>query len=282
MAKEINYKELGFKCGIETHQQLEGKKLFCDCPTLNIREGGEIKVLRKLRAVIGETGEIDKAAAEASAKGKSFHYLGDSKDVCLVDIDEEPPHPINQEAVKTVLIVAKLLNAKIVDEIQVMRKTVVDGSNTSGFQRTALVAYDGYIKTSKGKIRIPTIFLEEEACQKLKETKDSVSYRLDRLGIPLIEIATEPDIVDNEHAKETAEKIGMILRSTGRVKRGIGTIRQDINVSIKKRKRVEIKGVQNLGLIAKTIEQEIKRQRGLIEENEKFKSEVRKALPDGK
>jgi Glu-tRNA(Gln) amidotransferase subunit E-like FAD-binding protein len=274
----LNYKELGFRCGIEAHQQLEGLKLFCSCPTTNSRKGEDIKVERKLRAVIGETGEVDKAAAFEMSKGKKINYIGNRKEACLVELDEEPPHEINKEAVETALVIANLLNAKVVDEIQVMRKTVVDGSNTTGFQRTALVAYDGYIETSKGKVRIPTICLEEEACQKVSEDKDSITYRLDRLGIPLIEIATEPDIVDNEHAKETAEKLGMILRSTGKVKRGIGTIRQDVNVSIKGSSRVEIKGFQELKLIPKVVETEVKRLMGLKEKN---KPEVRKFNPDG-
>jgi len=274
----LNYKELGFKCGIEAHQQLEGLKLFCNCPTTNSRKGDDIKVNRKLRAVIGETGEVDKAAAFEMSKCKKINYIGNRREACLVELDEEPPHEINKEALETVLIIAKLLNAKVVDEVQVMRKTVVDGSNTTGFQRTALVAYDGYVETSKGKVRIPSICIEEEACQRVSEDKDSITYRLDRLGIPLIEIATEPDIVDNEHAKETAEKLGMILRSTGKVKRGIGTIRQDVNVSIKGSSRVEIKGFQELKLIPKVVETEVKRLMALKEKNE---PEVRKFNPDG-
>jgi len=157
-----------------------------------------------------------------------------------------------------------------------MRKTVVDGSNTSGFQRTALVAYDGYVETSKGKVRISSICLEEEAAQRLKNDDNSTNYRLDRLGIPLIEIATEPDIIDNEHAKETAEKLGMILRSTGKVKRGLGTIRQDVNVSIKGHPRVEIKGFQDLKSMLKVIELEVIRQ----QKEQKGQSHVRRVNPD--
>ncbi|GAF96681.1 unnamed protein product, partial [marine sediment metagenome] len=149
-----------------------------------------------------------------------------STSTCLVELDEEPPRPINQEAIGIALEISLLLKAKIIDEIQVMRKIVIDGSNVSGFQRTALIATDGYIETSLGEVRIPVICLEEEAAKKIKETKDSATYRLDRLGIPLIEIATEPDIKNPEHAKETASLLGMILRSTGKVKRGLGTIRQ--------------------------------------------------------
>lgn len=274
----VDYEKLEFKCGVECHQQLEGKKLFCSCPTTNSSAEPNIHVERRLRAVIGETGEVDVAAAYEMAKGRKFVYLGDSADVCEVELDEEPPHSINPEAVKTALIIAKLLHAKIVDEIQVMRKIVVDGSNVSGFQRTALVGYDGFIETSKGKVRVPVICLEEEACQKVEAGKDSVTYRLDRLGIPLIEIGTAPDIKNPEHAKETAEKIGMILRSTGRVKRGIGTIRQDVNVSIKGRSRVEIKGFQELKSIPLVIENEIKRLLALKIKNE---PEVRKAEEDG-
>ncbi len=276
--EKINYDKLGFKCGIECHQQLEGLKLFCDCPTINSSAKPDICVERRLRAVIGETGEVDIAAAYETAKAKKFIYLGDSADVCDVELDEEPPHSINQEAVKTALMVAKLLNCKVVDEVQVMRKTVVDGSNVTGFQRTALVGYDGYIETSRGNVGIPVLCLEEEACQKVKTDKDSVTYRLDRLGMPMLEIATDASIKDNLHAKEVAEKIGMILRSTGRVKRGIGTIRQDVNVSIKGRSRVEMKGFQDLRNIPNVIENEIKRLMALKKKNE---PEVRKVEPDG-
>jgi len=272
---ELDYRKLDFKCGLECHQQLEGLKLFCSCPALNLRNTEpDIVFERKLRAVIGETGEVDKAAAFEMAKGKKFIYEGDSKDCCLVEMDEEPPHPINPEAVRVALEIALLLNAKIVDEIQVMRKTVVDGSNVSGFQRTALIAYDGVLPTSKGLVKIPVVCLEEEACQKLGDTK----YRLDRLGIPLIEIATAADTKDPEHAKEVAEKLGMILRSTGKVKRGIGTIRQDVNVSIKGKNRIEIKGFQDVKSMAKIIEKEIERQLKLSKKEEPH---VRKVESDG-
>ena len=275
-----DYKSIGFKAGLEIHQQLDGKKLFCDCPTLNSDKEADMRAERRLRAVAGEMGGVDKAALHEAGKSKRFLYEGSSEDCCLVEFDEEPPKPINQDALDTVLVVAKLLNAKIADEVQVMRKTVIDGSNTSGFQRTALVAVDGFIETSKGKIHVPTICLEEEASQKAEDTKEYTKYRLDRLGIPLIEIGTSADIVDAEHAKEVASALGMILRSTGKVKRGLGTIRQDVNVSIKGGARTEIKGFQELKSIPKVIENEILRQEELIKEGKKIREEVRKAEPD--
>jgi Glu-tRNA(Gln) amidotransferase subunit E-like FAD-binding protein len=277
----MDYESIGFRCGIEIHQQLEGKKLFCNCPTLNSTKQPDIKVMRRLRAVAGETGEIDIAAQHEMQKARTIQYLGNSEDVCLVELDEEPPHEINRDALKAAVETALLCNARIVDEVQVMRKTVVDGSNTSGFQRTALIALDGWIETSLGRVAIPLICLEEEASQKVSEDAQSVTYSLDRLGIPLIEIATSADIKTPDHAKEVAEKLGMILRSTGKVKRGIGTIRQDVNISVKGGARTEIKGFQELKSIPKVINFEVERQLGLIKQGKSIEKEVRKAEPDG-
>ena len=276
---EINYQKLGFKCGLEIHQQLEGKKLFCSCPTINSDQEPDVKFERRLRAVAGETGEVDIAAKHEMEKGKKFIYECNSNDTCLVEYDEDPPHELNKQALETTFKVALLLNAKIVDEIQVMRKTVVDGSNVSGFQRTALIAQDGFINTSLGKVSIPTICLEEEAAQKLEESNGHIKYSLDRLGIPLIEIATSADIKNNEHAKEVAAYIGMVLRSIG-VKRGLGTIRQDVNVSINKGARTEIKGFQDLRSIPKVIDFEINRQLDAINKGKKLNKEVRKVEKD--
>ncbi|MAG20002.1 Glu-tRNA(Gln) amidotransferase GatDE subunit E [archaeon] len=267
---------MDLKIGLEIHQQLNTKKLFCNCPSILRDDPHDITLKRRLKPVVGELGEIDKAALHELEKGKHFTYQAYSDSTCLVEQDSEPPHLITKDALKAALEISLLLNTKIVDEIQVMRKTVIDGSNTSGFQRTALIAYNGYIKTSKGRVGIESISLEEDAARKIKETKDSVTYRLDRLGIPLIEITTAPDIKDSEHAKEVAEYIGMLLRSTDKTKRGIGTIRQDINLSISNNPRIELKGFQNLRIIPKVIEKEIKRQL----RNFPKKPEVRRVNPD--
>lgn len=278
---EWAYEKLGFRCGLECHQQLEGKKLFCNCPTLNSDKEQDIKFERKLRAVAGETGDIDVAAQHEMLKHKKIIYEANSEDVCLVETDEEPPHELNRQALETAIKIALLLNAEIVDEIQVMRKTVVDGSNVGGFQRTALIAMDGHIKTEDGSVvKIPTICLEEEAAQKTEEGKDFARYKLDRLGIPLIEIATDASIKSPEHAKEAAAYIGMVLRSVENVKRGLGTIRQDVNISIKEGARTEIKGFQDLRSIPKVIDFEVKRQLDSIKQGKKLQNEVRKAEQD--
>ena len=196
---QVNYQKLGFKCGLEIHQQLEGKKLFCSCPTLNSDAEPDVKFERRLRAVAGETGEVDIAAKHEMQKGKKFIYMADSNDTCLVEYDEEPPHELNKEALETALKVALLLNAQIVDEIQIMRKTVVDGSNVSGFQRTALIAQDGYINTSLGKVKIPTICLEEEAAQKL-EQKDGAG-KSEISGTNLVGKIETPEVMPRTYDK---------------------------------------------------------------------------------
>ena len=281
MDEQLDYRTLGLKIGLEIHQQLDGHKLFCKCPPLvNDDHPVDIRFSRRIRASAGEAGGVDVAASFEQAKELEFFYEGCSTSSCLVELDEEPPHPLNEDVLKTALVVSTIIHAIPVPQIQIMRKIVVDGSNVSGFQRTMLVATDGYIETSKGRINIPTVCLEEESAKKIAESKNGITYRLDRLGVPLIEIATDASIKDPEHAKEAASLIGMILRSTGRVKRGIGSIRQDVNLSIKGHPRVEIKGFQDLRSIVKTISFEISRQQKAVGTKEAI-AHVRKANPDG-
>jgi len=262
----LDYRKLGLKSGLEIHQQLNSAhKLFCRCPTL-LRDTSEsnYKFYRYLRPTQSEMGETDRAALEEVQHIRKFIYKA-YPSTCLVENDEEPPRELNEEAIDITLMVARLLKMCPVDELHVMRKLVIDGSNTTGFQRTSLAATDGYLETSEGRVGVDVLCLEEEACQRVEERQDAVVFSLDRLGIPLVEIGTAPDIVSPAHARETAEQIGMILRSTGAVKRGIGTIRQDVNISIAEGARVEVKGVQELDLIETIVELEALRQVRLLE-----------------
>ncbi len=266
---KLDYKKIGLMCGIEIHQRLATNKLFCNCPSKLRDDEPHFRIIRTLRAVAGETGKVDAAAKHEHERDVYFVYEGYDDTTCLVEIDEEPPHPINKNAFNVGLQVCKMLDATIVDEVQVMRKTVVNGSNTSGFQRTALLSTGGTLTTTDGPVGVQTISVEEESAKDIskgtdKNGRDFVVYRLDRLGIPLIEIGTDPDIKTPNQCKETSEKIGMILRSTGKVARGIGTIRQDINISVKGGKRIEIKGAQDLKMIPTWVEYEALRQLALI------------------
>jgi len=274
-----DYSKLGFKAGLEIHQQLDTGKLFCHCPGYLRSDEPHFVVKRKLHAVAGESGEVDIAAAHEAALNKEFYYQGYRDSTCLVETDECPPYPISESALDETLKIALLLNCEIYPVSQIMRKTVIDGSNTSGFQRTVLVGHDGWIETSFGKVKIDTLCLEEDAARIIEKDDKKAIYRLDRLGIPLVEIATAPDMMDPEQVKEAALKIGEILRAC-KVKRGIGTIRQDVNVSVKGHGRVEIKGFQDPAMFVTTVNKEIERQQLGIKEG-KVNGEVRKAEEDG-
>lgn len=263
----IDYAKIGMKCGLEIHQQLNSKtKLFCSCPLDLFKEEPEITFLRRLRPTQSELGQVDPAAYFEFQKGVKILYEANKATACLVEMDEEPPHPINIDAVETVLTLSLLMNAAPVDEIHVMRKTVIDGSNTTGFQRTCTIASDGWIQVGGKTIPIQALFLEEDAARKTgtQDEGKTIRYRIDRLGIPLVEIATGPVIYLPQEAQEVALAIGRILRDTGKVMRGLGTIRQDLNVSIPNGALIEIKGVQELELISTVVDYEVQRQLGLL------------------
>ncbi|MBI4155310.1 Glu-tRNA(Gln) amidotransferase subunit GatE [Candidatus Woesearchaeota archaeon] len=268
------------KIGLEIHRQINTHKLFCNCPSELIDKEPDFQIKRYLRAVESEIGEKDIVAQFEVTKGKHAIYQGYKDKTCLLETDEEPPHSINPSALKAILEVALLLNCKVQRNIQVMRKQVLDLSNTSGFQRTALVATDGFVEVNGKKIGINTICLEEDAARKISEGKDFVIFRLDRLGIPLIEITTKPDIKNAEEAKEVAAYLGMLIKSTGKFKSGLGTIRQDVNLSINNNPRIELKGVQDLDTMNKVINIEVKRQLDLLKESKKIVPEVRKVNQD--
>lgn len=271
---EVDYEKTGLKVGIEIHQQLNtSAKLFCNCKPELFKEEPETTFLRRLRPTQSELGQTDPAAFFEFQKGVEILYEANNATSCLVEMDEEPPHQLNREAVDTVLAAALMMKCKPVDEVHVMRKTVIDGSNTTGFQRTCVIALDGEIRVGEKTVPIQHASLEEDAARKTAEEGNTIHYRIDRLGIPLIEIATAPVIRSPKEAEEVSLAIGNILRATGRVIRGLGTIRQDINVSIPNGALIEIKGVQELELISLAVEYEVKRQLNLIKISEELRKE---------
>lgn len=215
---------------------------------------------RKLRLTRSEVGTLDPAAIFESKKSRTTKYFGDKDSSCLVEADEEPPYSVNTEALETCLIVSLALNSAIQDEFHVMRKIVIDGSNTTGFQRTTLIAKGGYIDVEGKEIGVQTICLEEDAARIVKRGDITDTYALDRLGIPLVEIALDPISGPGQLVSDIALAVGRLLRSTKRVARGIGTIRQDVNISVNNGPVVEVKGVQQLSLLPKVIEYESLRQ----------------------
>ena len=282
--------KIRIKSGIEIHQQLNTGKLFCRCPSILRSDPPDVIIHRRLRAVAGETGKIDIAAQYEAGQDKEFVYQGYSDTNCLLEYDECPPMEMDEEALQTALHISLLLNCEIIPIAQIMRKTVVDGSNTSGFQRTVLIARNGVAETKSGRVPIDYVFLEEDAARPASAKGDeadaveldgssSKTFKLDRLGIPLVEIATGPHMTSAEQIKEVALHIGDVLRSC-KVRRGIGTIRQDLNVSIPGSERVEIKGFQDPKMMIQTVELEVQRQQECVK-NKSCKKEVRKANIDG-
>ena len=242
------------KAGLEIHQQLNSGKLFCNC---NFSDTGkDLLFKRKLHATSSELGDVDIAARTEQIK--LFTYYNKSCN-CLVYTDEEPPRGPNEDAVKIALQFAKLVGAKIVDEMHFMRKVVVDGSNTSGFQRTGLIATGGKIEYEGKILELDQLCLEEDSCRHGEEGHE---YLLDRLGVPLLEITTKPQLNDSKDVQKAAKTIGRLLRACN-VRRGLGTIRQDVNVSIDNGQRVELKGFQDLTSMPKVVENEVNRQRNL-------------------
>ena len=274
----IDYSKIGLKAGLEVHQQLDtAAKLFCSCKPQLFKGEPEITFLRRLRPTQSELGQVDPAALFEFQKGVKILYEATGETACLVEMDEEPPHDLNGEAVEIALIAALMIRAKPVDEIHVMRKTVIDGSNTTGFQRTCVVALNGEIDIKGKKVPIQHVSLEEDAARKMGEEDHIIRYRIDRLGIPLIEVTTAPVIYSPQEAKETALTIGRILRTTRKVRRGLGTIRQDLNISIRDGALTEIKGVQELELVSRVIENEVQRQLSLLKIRDELKErEVKK------
>ncbi len=268
-ANSLDPSALGFMCGLEIHQQLNSGKLHSRQPSNLFEMGIESipsdwnRVERRLNATSGEGGAIDVAARFEQKRKRSFVYI-QCPNSGLIELDDAPPSGLDDDALDIAMTISTLLEMHPVEVLQTMRKQVVDGSNTSGFQRTTLIGTSGKVSTERGDVGIDVLLLEEDSARKLETRStgqgEQVVYILDRLGIPLVEIATAPDIINPDHAMETARTLGTLLRSTRSVRRGLGTIRQDLNVSIACGDRVEIKGTQDLDWVPRIIRLEMARQ----------------------
>jgi len=265
--------ELGFKCGLEVHQQLDtAKKLFCRCPVGYVKRPPEGIIIRHMRPTLSELGEYDGTALMEFKTKKEVVYQLYRDCVCTYEMDDTPPFPINQEALDIAIQIALMFNCQIVDELHISRKQYLDGSIPTGFQRTAIVGVEGWIPYKDRKIRIIQLALEEDACREISDVGHRITFRTDRLSTPLVEVVTYPDMRTPAEAMEVDEIIGRVLRSSGKVRRGIGATRQDVNVSISGGTRVELKGIDKTGYIKRITEVEALRQKSLLE----IKSELRK------
>jgi len=271
VASSLDPASLNLKVGFEIHQQLSTEsKLFCNCRCEEAKEY-DSSFVRKLRPTQSELGAYDPAAMFEFSKMHIVKYQAALGSSCLVEADEEPPRDVSREALEIALIFSLALHSKVMDEIHVMRKIVIDGSNTSGFQRTMLVASGGYLDIAGKRVGVQSICLEEDAAKLIGDEKGVRKFGLDRLGVPLVEIALEPVTGKPSEIMQVALTLGRLLRASKRVARGLGSIRQDINISVQNGAVVEVKGVQQLDQLVKIIEYEVYRQYGLIIISQKLK-----------
>ncbi len=265
------YSKLGFKCGLEIHQQLNtSKKLFCHCPVGYRNDEPDAVILRHMRPTLSEMGTYDGTALMEFKTKKQVIYQLYRDNVCTYEMDDTPPFPINQEALDYAIEIALMLNCQLVDEVHITRKQYLDGSIPTGFQRTAIIGVNGWIPYRGRKVRIQQLALEEDACREVEDKRHTIIFRTDRLSTPLIEIVTKPDMFTPHEAAEVDELLGRLLRASGRVRRGIGSARQDVNVSIIGSDRVEIKGVPRTPDIRALTHYEALRHKALLELKEKL------------
>ncbi len=247
--------------GLEVHQQLRGRKLHSAKPVRQAREEEPyVFIHRRLHTTTSELGETDTAAKREAQRGREYVYAYYPSTSSLVEADEEPPLPPSGDALQAGVAFARMIGARVLRESVVMRKIVVDGSNTSGFQRTMLIALNGELRLKEGRVGIGTVTLEEDAASIIRQDEGRITYDLSRLGVPLIEIATRPDLKTARMVREAALMLGTLLRRLPQARRGLGTIRQDVNVSIPGGARVEIKGVQDVETIDLLVLKEVERQ----------------------
>ncbi|MBA7619363.1 Glutamyl-tRNA(Gln) amidotransferase subunit B [subsurface metagenome] len=265
MDEIVNYRELGLRCGLEIHYQLATeKKLFCNCPVGLRNDPHDAEIIRHMRPTLSELGEYDGTALMEFKTKKEVHYQLHYDTVCTYEMDDTPPFEVNKEALSIALEIALLLNCQVADEIHVSRKQYLDGSIPTGFQRSIAVGVNGWLPFRGKKIRIMQVCLEEDACREVSDRGHVIVFRTDRLSTPLVEVITWPDMCTPEEAVEGDRELGRILRATGKVMRGIGSVRQDVNVSIKTGTRIEIKGVPKTGLIKRLVHCEAVRQKALL------------------
>jgi len=261
-----HYKKLGFKCGLEVHQQLlTEKKLFCRCKAVLHKDKPSTTILRHMRPTLSELGEYDGTALMEFKTKKNVIYQLYNDSICTYEMDDTPPFQLNVQALDIAIEISLLLNCSIVDEIHISRKQYLDGSIPTGFQRTGIIGIEGFIPVNNKEIRIIQLSLEEDACREVSDIGHTIVFKTDRLSIPLAEVVTYPDISNPKEARECAEYIGRLLRSTGKVRRGLGSVRQDVNVSITGGTRVELKGVPKLQYIEKAVAIEADRQKALLD-----------------
>lgn len=266
-ADRQTYEALGFMSGLEIHQQLKtAGKLFCRCPAgiYHDFDDYDAEVIRHMRPTLSELGEYDGTALMEFKTKKNIVYRVNDRTACTYEIDDTPPFPIDREALDIATEIALMLRTNVVGELHITRKQYLDGSIPTGFQRTAIVGIEGEIPLSSKKVRIIQLSLEEDSCREVSDIGHWRTYSTDRLGMPLIESVTYPDMLTPDECAEAGQYLRFLARASGKVRTGIGAARQDVNVSVRGGTRIEIKGVQHIKWIPELTHNEAFRQSALL------------------
>ncbi len=266
-----DYAKVGFKSGLEIHQQLlTEKKLFCRCPAGKYSSEYHAEILRHMRPTLSELGEYDGTALMEFKTKKDIVYRINRSTVCTYEMDDTPPFQINDQALDIAIEVGMLLNSSVVDEIHIARKQYLDGSIPTGFQRTAIVSVGGFIPYKDRNINIIQMSIEEDSCREYSDVGHQRIYLADRLGMPLIETVTEPEMRTPQEVAEVNDLLRRLTRSTGKMRTGIGAGREDVNVSVTGGTRIEIKGVSKITTIPLLTYNEAMRQWNLLKLREEL------------
>lgn len=266
-ATQDDWNRIGFMSGLEVHQQLKTKqKLFCHCPAGVFQKKGQFdaELLRHMRPTLSELGEYDGTALMEFKTRKEIVYRIKNETACTYDVDDTPPFKLNKEALEYALEIALLSKLNIVGEVHITRKQYLDGSIPTGFQRTAILGVEGELPLKNKKVRVIQLSIEEDSCREISDIGHRRVYSTDRLGVPLIETVTYPEMVNPYEVKECCDYIRFLNRSTGKVRTGIGAGREDVNVSCKGGTRIEIKGVAHTRWIPRLTHNECFRQWALL------------------
>jgi len=277
-ATQKDYDRIGFMSGLEVHQQLKTEeKTFCHCPAgiYHQHDDYDAEVVRHMRPTLSELGEYDGTALMEFKTRKEITYRLKNETTCTYEVDDTPPFPLNQQALEIALDISLLSKLNVVGEVHITRKQYLDGSIPTGFQRTAIIGVEGMIQLRHKKVRLIQLSLEEDSCREVLDYRHKRIYNTDRLGIPLIETVTYPDMVNPDEVKEANDYIRFLNRSTGKVRTGIGTGRQDLNVSCRGGSRVEIKGVAQTRWLPELSHNEAFRQWSLLLLRDKLKGKVK-------
>lgn len=261
-----DYAGIGLKVGLEVHQQLlTRRKLFCRCPAGKYTSAFDAEILRHMRPTLSELGEYDGTALMEKKTRKNIYYRINHATVCTYEFDDTPPFFIDDEALDIAIEMCLLLRLNVVSEFHIARKQYLDGSIPTGFQRTGIVGVTGWIPFKERRIGIRQLSIEEDSCREVADIGHDRIYLTDRLGTPLIETVTEPDMHTPEEAAEVGQLLRRLARSTGHVRTGYGAGRQDVNVSVTGGTRIEIKGTPQIWRNPHLIYNEARRQWSLLQ-----------------